>query len=73
MKFRMVKHIDGGNYMVRVQTHTKDEALRLAAKALKAWAKYGEAMRRHGCGEDCSLPATGYTTEYLLSVIASAK
>ena len=51
---------------------SKGEALQLAAKALQAWREYGEAMRQHGRGAECTLAATGYSTENLVRMLESA-
>lgn len=48
---------------------TKEDAIARAIRALKAWGKYGEEMRQHGLGADCSSFATGYSNEYLIKML----
>jgi len=48
---------------------SKNEALRLAAQALKRWADYGEEMRKIGRGADCSFLAVGIPAHDLVSLI----
>lgn len=48
---------------------SKDEALKLAMSALKSWGNYGQEMRALGRGADCSREVTGYSNDYLISMI----
>ena len=48
---------------------SKNEALRLAAEALKRWSEYGEEMRKIGRGADCSFLAVGIPAHDLVSLI----
>jgi|694.fasta_scaffold41914_1 hypothetical protein len=48
---------------------SKNEALRLAAEALKRWSEYGDEMRKIGRGADCSFLAVGIPAHDLVSLI----
>ena len=48
---------------------SKNEALRLAAEALKRWSEYGDEMRKIGRGSDCSFLAVGIPAHDLVSLI----
>lgn len=54
---------------MKTVTLSKNEALRLAAQALKRWADYGDEMRKIGRGADCSFLAAGIPAHDLVSLI----
>lgn len=52
---------------------TNEEAFDLAIKALEGWGKYANELRARGMGADMSSAMTGFSNNYLISILKEHK